>query len=78
MRTPEGFSQIIDKDRIFHDLRKGGNKALQNFYNNYLNTRLDVVSLAELRETVSVAPTSSVFDEKAQAQFRTVLDFVEE
>jgi len=43
-----------------------------------LNTRLDVVSLAEARETVAHAPTSSVFDEKAQAQFRTVLDFVEE
>jgi hypothetical protein len=36
------------------------------------------VSLAEARETVAHAPTSSVFDERAQSQFRTVLDFVEE
>jgi hypothetical protein len=26
LRSSEGFSQIIDKDRIFQDLRKGGNK----------------------------------------------------
>jgi hypothetical protein len=28
LRSSEGFSQIIDKDRIFQDLRKGGNKSL--------------------------------------------------
>ena len=37
-----------------------------------------MVSLAEARETVAHAPTSSVFDERAQNQFKTVLDFVED
>lgn len=38
-----------------------------------------MVSLAEARATVSHAPTSSSsFDEKMQAQFRTLLDFVED
>jgi hypothetical protein len=43
-----------------------------------LETRLDIVSLAEAKETVAHAPTSSIFDERAQAQFRTVLDFIED
>ena len=39
---------------------------------------MDVVSLAETRETVAHAPTSNVFDERALSQFKTVLDFVED
>lgn len=37
-----------------------------------------MISLAEAKETVSHAPTSSLFDERAQSQFKTVLDFVED
>lgn len=45
---------------------------------NYQSTRLDVVSLAEARETVLNAPTSTHFDEKLQTQMRQLLDFVED
>jgi hypothetical protein len=73
-------SSILDRKRLFVDLRSTTtcNKKLQSFLESYLNTRLDVVSLAEARETVANAPTSSLFDEKLQAQVKSVLDFAEE
>jgi hypothetical protein len=66
LRTPGAVSQsLIDKQRLFTDLRKkSGNKQVEKFIGNYLNTRLDVVSIAEARETVANAPTSTIFDEK--------------
>ena len=64
IRSGEAFSQIMDKDRIFADLRKNG--GLKKFLDSYQTTRLDVVSLAEARETVTNAPTSTLFDEKLQ------------
>ena len=54
----------MDKDRIFADLRKNG--GLKKFLDSYQTTRLDVVSLAEARETVTNAATSTLFDEKLQ------------
>jgi hypothetical protein len=78
LRSSEGLASVIDKDRLFQDLRKGGNKQLQNLMNNYMKTPLDVVSIAEARATVAHAPTSATFDERMQAQFRTLLDFVED
>ncbi len=66
LRSTEGLTSVIDKDRMFQDLRRGGNKQLQNFMTNYLSTPLDVVSLAEARATVAHAPTSNTFDEKMQ------------
>ena len=80
LRASNGISQtIIDKERLFTDLRKkGGQKQIERFLHNYLQTRLDVVSLADARETVAQAPTSTVFDERLQAQIKTVLDFVED
>ena len=78
LRSSEGLASVIDKDRLFQDLRKGGNKQLQNLMNNYMNTPLDVVSIAEARATVAHAPTSATFDERMQAQFRTLIDFVED
>lgn len=72
-------TSIIDRERLFGDLRKkAGEPKLQSFLSSYLNTPLDVVSLAEARETVAQAPTSSLFDEKLQAQITQVLDFAEE
>lgn len=52
LRATGGISEILDKERIFADLRKGNNKALQTFLKNYMSTRLDVVSISEARETV--------------------------
>ena len=70
---------IIDRERLFTDLRTAqGAKKLQGFLASYLNTPLDVISLAEARETVANAPTSNLFDEKLQAQIKLVLDFAEE
>ena len=70
---------IIDRQRMFGDLRKkAGEPKLQSFLSSYMNTPLDVVSLAEARETVAQAPTSSLFDERLQAQITQVLDFAEE
>lgn len=53
----------MDKERIFSDLRRQQG-ALQSILKNYQSIRLDVVSLAETRETLANAPTSSVFDER--------------
>lgn len=39
---------------------------------------MDVVSLAEARETVANAPTSTLFDEKLQAQIKMVFDFADD
>ncbi len=77
LRQSGGVSAIIDKERIFSDLRKD-QSSLQALLKNYLSTRLDVVSLAEARETVSQASTCSTFDEKLQNQVRLVLDFVQD
>ena len=57
------MSSIMDKERIFSDLRRQQG-ALQSILKNYQSIRLDVVSLAETRETLANAPTSSVFDER--------------
>jgi hypothetical protein len=76
LKSGEAISSIIDRERIFADLRKNG--GLKKFLDNYQSTRLDVVSLAEARETVLNAPTSTHFDEKLQTQMRQLLDFVED
>jgi hypothetical protein len=76
LKSSEGLSTLIDRERIFTDLRKNG--GLKKFLDNYQNTRLDVVSLAEARETVINAPTSNHFDERLQSQMRHVLDFVDD
>jgi hypothetical protein len=76
IRTSEGLTGLIDRERIFVDLRKNG--GMKKFLDNYQNTRLDVVSLAEARETVANAPTSNNFDERLQSQLRHVLDFVDD
>jgi hypothetical protein len=69
----QGASTFIDKERIFQDLKKGGNKALQKFLSGYLNVRLDVVSLAQAKEIVAHAPTTNLFDDKLQQQFKALL-----
>lgn len=65
LKSGESIANIIDRERIFADLRK--NSGLKKFLDNYQNTRLDVVSLTEARETVLNAPTSTHFDEKLQS-----------
>ena len=67
LRVPGGISSILDKERLFADLRKGNNHAVQAFLKNYLSTRLDVVSLSEARETVAQAPTTNLFDERMKS-----------
>jgi hypothetical protein len=50
---------------LFSDLRtSAGSEKFKNFLKTYFRTPLDVVSLAEARETVANAPTSTLFDEK--------------
>lgn len=72
-------SQIIDKDRLFADLRTAqGPKKIQSFLHNYLSTPMDVISIAHAKETVANAPTSNLFDEKLQSQIKLVLDFAED
>ena len=63
LRSQSNMSSIMDKERIFSDLRRQQG-ALQSILKNYQSIRLDVVSLAETRETLANAPTSSVFDER--------------
>jgi hypothetical protein len=68
----------MDRERLFSDLRQPGSQHLQGFLQGYLDTRLDVVSLAEAKETVANAPTSQLFDERLQGQVRAVLEYVED
>lgn len=51
---------------------------LSSLIKEHKNIRLDVVSLAEARETIALASTSSVFDERLQNQMKIVLDFVQD
>lgn len=51
---------------------------LESLLKGHKQLRLDVVSLAEARETVANAATSASFDERLQSQMKLVLDFVQE
>lgn len=75
LRSPASLSSIIDKERIFQDLRRDP-AMLQSLLKDHKQLRLDVVSLAEAREKVANAPTSASFDERLQSQMKLVLDFV--
>lgn len=59
---------IIDKERLIVDISRG--TIMQEWTNNYLNTHLDVVSLAQTKEVISNSSkadsTTSMFDKKLQ------------
>ena len=44
---------VIDRERLIKDVQSG--KLMKKFMDNYLQTKMDVVSLAEARETIANA-----------------------
>jgi|LauGreDrversion4_2_1035121.scaffolds.fasta_scaffold67638_6 hypothetical protein len=65
LRSSSDLNTFIDKERIFSDIRRN-QSMLSSLIKEHKNIRLDVVSLAEARETIALASTSSVFDERLQ------------
>jgi hypothetical protein len=64
---------LIQKDRLLKDLASGRIKS--NFVDDYKHSKLDVVSIAEMRSQVEA---SSSIQDSVKAQIASVLDFVDD
>ncbi len=74
------YSKLIDSKMLVKDVSKG--KLVEKFMNDYQQIPLDVVSIAQARETIAQANSASKplvnqeVDKRTNANILLVLDYV--
>lgn len=76
------MNEVIDKSSLLKDFKKG--KLVESFLKDYQSMPLDVVSIAQARETIQSASEkqhsliNKEIDAKMYANILLVLDFIQE